>query len=380
MSIDRLGRGPATRTWRALTAGMVGLVTFTLGCSRRAEIPPLNFNSASGLVHPIQVFRLGMSLPDALRADPQLRNWYPDAPASPTKLDCQLTTASWLPFHDTLEFSHGRLVWLESSVDNVDPAEAREFEANLILTLGRPTRQLYAGPDEKILVWISGDVRVRYEDARWGGPTEDASPPARALTLDFAAYAAWISYIESPQEPSPHKADFVAYERRTWGDGPLVSPSAALPRSVESFALGMTPEQSSAMFPSGQVSGNTHESVVTIPDAWEIHFWDDRAYSIVRRWSNIGDWRSEFPAMRKQLIRQFGPPLPEFAYGPGMSVMQWDNASTEMEYRLVSGTGPSDPSSIMLTLIDWGTVTAKDQYEYQASPHGYTHFARDSFF
>ncbi len=278
-------------SWGTIRFLMTALLLFQSGCSggnlfNREHIAPLKFASSGRLTRNVHGFTLGMSLPAALDSDPDLLDFKAGEPYKPSASKLDRTLGS--KFHDgipteTLVFVAGRLIWMDSDLSNVSPADAQEFDRSMISAFGKPDKEVYEGPIEKRWVWIDGDVRVLYDNM----PVESQG---RRLELESSIYPLWISSGSKNPGGFIDTKQLISNEKRDWGDDQAVNNFKLLPHGLENIQLGMTPQELQSEVLNVQLSAiNEHEMRGVVNDSdsfpvWSVEFWDGIAYRIYRRW------------------------------------------------------------------------------------------------
>jgi len=196
------------------------LLLLLCACAANQQKPaPLAFSTSGRLSAGIDGFKLGMSIPDVLRVDPDLENFdY----GKPTTRNGWLWSKSHVGFTDQLGLTAGRLIWIDSTGAAASRADAVAFEQSVLSNFGKPDTEESGERGSEHWVWIDGDVRVVYTNSP---VTRIGSEGPRYLNLKTAIFPLWMSAIEKSAPTVGTAAvtaarKVVSEERQSWGDEP----------------------------------------------------------------------------------------------------------------------------------------------------------------
>jgi hypothetical protein len=122
------------------------------------SFPELHFASSGRLPTKLHIFRLGMSIAEAMAEDPDLENSHADggtgAKRPTSDPEAVLNQRSdRTGFSETASFSHGRLTYITSTVAAITPEDASQFNRNTLVQLGKPDVESYVGPSAD--AWVT---------------------------------------------------------------------------------------------------------------------------------------------------------------------------------------------------------------------------------
>lgn len=166
--------------------------------STSTSFPELHFSSSGRMPTKLHIFRLGMTVDEAMDQDPTITEFGADKGSESKPIANKRNTTlsrgiSGSGFYETATFNAGRLIDISSSVSGISPEDASEFNQNTLQQLGTPD----AHPSTGVWVWIDGDVRIRYENRSGGSPAAGS----RTVSVEIAIYPEKIRGLTSAENP-----------------------------------------------------------------------------------------------------------------------------------------------------------------------------------
>ena len=296
-----------------------GTVSDSSQAAASVNFPELHFTSSGRLPTKLHIFRLGMSVAEAMAQNPDLKNQHGDSGSgsqSPVSdPDAQLVQRSdRTGFFETASFSNGRLTYVTSTVSSISPKDASLFNKNTLVQLGKPDIEIYAGPSANVWVWIDGDVRIRYDNE----PDGQAAGP-RTVDLSMVVYPDLIKSLlaerSKPGGDSTHlEADAnVELNKHYFGDDASPVIRKQLPTGLPDVRLRMTPWQVRQALPGIDLVQMYPESeprqqgdLKTQDFSTDVALWDGLVSFVGRTWENVP--ADQVLALRRRLMEDFGTP------------------------------------------------------------------------
>lgn len=289
-----------------------------------ANFPELHFSSSGKIPTKLHVFRLGMTVDEAMNEDPTITELGAEksSESKPIANKRNTTLSRGIPgsgFYETATFNAGRLIDISSSVSGISPEDASEFNQNTLQQLGTPD----VHPSTDVWVWIDGDVRIRYENQAGGSPAEGS----RTARLEIVIYPEIINGLTSAENPSGYNE----YVRHSWGEKTGDAVIKRLPTELSGLRLGMTPQQVRSVFPSIRIySMNAHQQQGDFQGV-DVAFWDGLLGFFDRRWENVP--HDQIDQIRQRLMVELGTPSDFwFDKNAGFQDLTWEDDHTEIEY------------------------------------------------
>lgn len=290
--------------------------------------PESHVNSSGTLPSGLHNFRLGMSVADAVAADPGLRDEN-NEPPSVSNRRAQPYTHTADGCFDMLSFSEGRLVLIISDLNNVSPDDSAAFNHNTVDHLGRPKVVINAGSSTDEWVWIDGDIRISYRNAADG-------IGSRKLSIQIADYPLLLRDIAQQSEENfklESKSETLRLLKHDFGDETANSVIRALPTGFDDIKLKMTRSQLLSSVPEIQIKDYTErESRATVKTDkidTDVFFWDDQIESLCRKWYDLPT--DQAPKLHSRIMKELGNPTSWLA-AINMESIDWDDGITRITY------------------------------------------------
>ncbi len=291
------------------------------------SFPPLHFVTSGRLPTEFHGTHLGSSVEEVIAQDPGFQECVRGAasPSNPNESLCQETPDGYSVI---LSFMQGRLIDIIANVSAISPGDAALFERSTLTQLGQPAVDVYDGSSERNLVWIDGDLRIRYTSIH-------GTDGSRTVTMEMAVYPEMMEAMEEGKGRLWTSDLWIKQLKRDWGETSAGPERAPLPRGFSDVQLRMTPWQVRTALPGIAISTfSDREATGKLQnDSGEtsMDFWDGQVESIFRSWHIQPD---QITKMQHQLIEKFGSPL---SCDPNALQLTWDDGSTDMTYQLNKG-------------------------------------------
>jgi len=301
------------------------------------SFPPLHFASSGRLPVKLHGLKLGMSAAEALAWNSDLKDMRAGSdPGSPSILSdpsAILCCGGPVGFDDSAGLSHGRIISVGSEVHGISPEDALRFNKDTLSQLGKPDREVYAGPSSIAWVWIDGDVRIRYDNA----PAElvdfgRVPPGARNVQLELEVYS---DRVEPVQNQSRSERDYNAsYWKHYWGEDAGHEIIKPLPAGLPDVKLRMTPWQLRSALPGIELKHQSEHREQGGVDSPNVHtdvaIWDGLVSFVSRSWEKMP--ADQIPEFRRRLIEEYGTPSEELPPTDGYEEITWEDGQTKIWY------------------------------------------------
>ena len=349
-----------------------------------ASLPALHFTSSGRLPITLHKLRLGMSAAEALAVNSRLQDMLADrGPGSPSILSdpsAILCCGSPVGFDDMAGLSHGRIISVGSEVHGISPEDALRFNKDTLSQLGKPDREVYAGPSSIAWVWIDGDVRFRYDSAPADLVDLGHVPAgARNVKLEMEVYS---DAIEPVQNQSKSERDYnVSYWKHYWGEDAGQEIIKQLPAGLPDVKLRMTPWQLRSVLPGIELKRQSEHREQGKADAPNVHtdvaLWYDLVSFVSRTWNNVP--ADQIPEFRRHLIEEYGAPSEELPPTDGYETITWEDDYTKIWYMF--STIKSDSQEVQgwytdkrLHSLDEAADSANHPSEFKPAPEAHSFF------
>lgn len=298
------------------------------------NFPELHFASSGKLPNKLHIFQIGMTVADAISADPTLKDQRltgqpgsPQPASDPNALLCCGDSSSG--FTETADFTGGRLVDALSVVSGISSEDASDFDRNTIRQLGNPDIKVLGGPSAVIWVWVDGDLRIRYENR-----PDDAPIGSREVTLEMAVYPLVINIGSRAAQNSP----WIGTLRRHWGDTSEKVVVKALPIELSGLRLRMTPWQVRSALPGlnlVRIDEHQQQGEVDVPGSTtQVAFWNGELSSFSKIREDVP--ADQVPGLRQHLIDDLGTPSNDGA-DREFETLTWEDNRTIIDYLFSAG-------------------------------------------
>lgn len=270
------------------------------------------------------MFQLGMSVADAARVDPTVKSSNYSVAPNPSDPDASLVDKLGENFAVSMSFKRGRLVYILGEIGNISPDDAKLFNRNTLNQLGPPSANVYQGSDMQTLVWIDGDIRLKYDNRPYGASHHGVGGP-RIVSLTMCVY------------PQMHEKDPLI--ARSWGDtaGPFIRKQ--LPDGIGGLRLLMAPWQVRRAVPGIEISSEPGKRAggefASGNYRVTVEFWEGHLKSFCEYWSN--EQFQHYSSIRTNSLRLWGTP----ASGFSIAILEnsiWDDGKTKIDYDWTRGT------------------------------------------
>jgi hypothetical protein len=307
------------------------------------NFPELHFTSSDRLPTKLRIFRLGMSVAEAMAEDPELKNMHGDSgsgsqsPVSdPDAKLYQEHERERTGFDESADFFNGRLNLISDDVFNISPKDASLFNRNILVQLGKPDIEIYAGPSANVWVWIDGDVRIRYENNSGGRPTG-----ARSVYLTMVIYPDVIKSIlvhrSKPGRDITQWDDDANLEEMKHDFGDNLSPviRKQLPTGLPDVRLRMTPSQIRSALPGIgliRMSSDRQQGQLDAQNySTDVALWDGLASYVGRSWEKVP--LDQAMALHSRLMDEFGTPSERLPPVINQAeTITWEDEQTKIVY------------------------------------------------
>jgi hypothetical protein len=299
-----------------------------------ATVPPLQFSYSRRLPIKLHSFQLGMSIADALNSDSNIA-YLDSSKGKPAASDRDASLVDKLSdgFFVMMSFPHGRLVYISSDVGSLSPDDAQSFDTNTLELLGPPTVDVYEGSDRKTLVWIDGDVRLKYTNRPGGGLSRHGPTAPRIVTLEMCVY------------PQMQKDPSLDYE---WGNTSAPVVHKPLPEGIGGLRLRQSPWELRQAVPGIDITTISEQEAkgeYKTPDyVLGVKFWRGHVKSFCEYWSTYQFQR--YVVVRDQSLKLWGTPGRRWdnVSHSGVEMITWDDGHTDIEYSWTTGSGNAGTS------------------------------------
>ena len=352
--------------------------------------PELHFVSAGRLPTKLHIFRLGMSVAEAMAEDPDLKNQHGDSGSGsqpPTSdPDAQLEQGSErTDFYETASFSNGRLTYISSTVSNISPEDASLFNRSILVQLGKPDVEIYAGSSANAWVWIDGDVRIKYTNNPGGNPAG-----ARSVDLSMVIYPDLIKRILAERsKPGRDTTQWdedanLEFTKHYYGDDASPVIRKQLPTGLPDVRLRMTPWQIRSALPGIELirmSTDQQQGELKAQDvSTDVALWDGLVSFVGRTWEKVS--ADQVVTLRRNLMEEFGTPSERIL--PVMNQFEsitWEDEHTKIVYMFsVMATDKSHQIQAfyydkrMSALSDAANAAEHPSEQFKPAPEGHTFF------
>jgi len=347
---------------RRPTEGPLRGSTESLHTPRRlgAAPKPLQFRTSGRLPTTVQGLALGMETDKVLAR-------YPDIKTTDGKeVDANRGGALTLHRPDRLpdEMSivvilhEDRLTYIDINKWGLSWDDAAEFQRNTLAHLGAPDVVVSEGDDETALVWLDGDIRVRFRNSQAAKcPTR-----RRQVELELVVWPAELAAVSS----APSASWFLNEHRTHWGDAPATSPGPSpLPRELGSVRLRMAPWEVRAAAPGIRLvewSANKLQGELNYADGSQlaVHLWNHRVSRIALARRPIPDAEA-LASERQRLESNYGTPRLKLGFqGP-----EWRDESVKFSVVFMTG---APKLSATYWLVDLELDREEAEFECSESP------------
>lgn len=327
--------------------------------SKPVHFPELRLSTSGRLPITLHSISLGMSVAEAIQAEPTFRNSWDGSEPDVRNPDSALQTKTSQGFTIELQFREGRLVLVSSKIGELSPADATEFQRNTLDQLGKPTLEHWVGYNATSWVWIDGNVGLSFENS----PTDLTMPTvgSRRLELQIAVYPELLDLLSGIDSKAPLPMG-MEYFRQFWGLVPENVIRRQMPSGLFGLELGMRPWQVREIFKGINISdgfGDGRESkgfYQQDPIDLNVFFWNGTLCAFCYTKYDVS--AAAIEQMRSKLLEDLGTPTKTvtvksaFPEQTGkLLTIDWEDQTRQAMFMLDSGSGRSSTGETLRTSL-----------------------------